>query len=203
MAKITKKSLRQIVRISEGNSKIGKILNLNQPPVITCPKNVPCATCGKCYSLKSWRQYPSVRESWSFNLDSVKNDSDSFFQAVSDFVKISNNNEFFRWHSSGDIIDTQYLEGMKKVALENPSTQFLAFTKNQEIDITNPPSNLVIIASQWGDYKWGENAPKAIVRLKDENWEIPKNSILCPGSCVSCKACWNLTEGQAVIFDEH
>jgi len=189
------------VNVSKGNSKIGKIMNVNLPPVISCPKGIPCAK--DCYAMKAWRQYKNVREAWGGNWELLKDNEKAYFEGIADTIQRTKKMEFFRWHSAGDIPSQSYLEGMKAIAKMFPAVKFLAFTKNSSLDFSDLPENLNIVASQWGEYTWGDDLPKAIVRAKGETWETPANAVDCAGSCKDCKVCWNLKKGQAVIFDQH
>src|ERR1017187_7722550 len=60
----------------------------------------------------------------------------------------------FRWHVAGDILSSDYLGGICRIATANPGTHFLAFTKafdivNRYEDREAVPSNLVIVFSAW------------------------------------------------------
>ena len=92
------------VRISDGNTKLGGIKNVNLPPIISCAKNVPCSTTG-CYALKAYKQYPAVRNAWSNNLDVYKMNPDFYFNNIFSQLRKVKNLDRFRWHSSGDIVD--------------------------------------------------------------------------------------------------
>ena len=189
------------VKISAGNMKLGKMLNISLPPVQTCPNGIPCAK--DCYAMKAYRLYPNVKKAWDANLQALNDSEKAFFATVTKKIAKAKNKEFFRWHQAGDITSQSYLEGMKEVADKFPETQFLAFTKNRDLDYSDLPANMTVVASQWSEYIWGANLPKAIMRAKGETWETPKNAMVCPGACKDCKYCWNMTDGQAVIFDQH
>lgn len=91
--------------LSEGNIKLGKILNVNLPPVVTCSRDVPCSTNG-CYALKSFKQYPNVRKAWESNLELYNCNSTKYFESIIDQIKRKRKlPKRFRWHSSGDIVD--------------------------------------------------------------------------------------------------
>lgn len=93
-----------MVKISSGNIKLGSIPNINLPPILTCNKDVPCASDG-CYALKAYKQYPNVRSAWHHNLEEFKRDSVKFFNDVTSQLKKKKSLRRFRWHSSGDIVD--------------------------------------------------------------------------------------------------
>jgi len=100
--------VKEVVKISNGNIKLGNIPNINLPPILTCYNSVPCASEG-CYALKAYKQYPNVRSAWHNNLEEFKNDSDKFFNDTIKILKRKKTLKRFRWHSSGDIVDQRRL----------------------------------------------------------------------------------------------
>lgn len=196
------------VSISKGNSKMGAIPSVSLPPVITC-KN--CATCAKkCYAAKLCRLYPSVRKSYENNLEVLKADRNAYFAQVKASAMMT---RFFRFHVSGDIIDTDYLDRMCKLAREVKGTQFLAFTKNYE-DVNEyfknhkKPQNLKLIFSLPFDGAMinnPHNLPTAAVILKGN--EPKANYKVCGGNCTECACqgvgCWELKKGETIAFYEH
>lgn len=198
------------IHISKTNSKLGDaILSLNMPKGITCAAGVPCAA--KCYAGKGHFAYGNVKKSHRDNLEAYKENADAFFEEIAERTKLV---RFFRWHSSGDIVDMRYLEGMAHVARKNKGTDYLAFTKktglvNAYIESGKKlPKNLHIVFSSWGPnfpVNNPHNFPVAYVRFKDKtlNAGIPSTAIPCGGKCYNCLACWQLKKGQAVMFNEH
>ena len=196
------------ISISKGNSKMGAIPSVSLPPVVTC-KN--CGTCAKkCYARKLCRIYPSVKKAYDNNLEILKEDRNAYFTQIKAVAML---NKFFRFHVSGDIIDTDYLDRMCKLARELKETRFLAFTKNYE-DVNEyfknhkKPANLKLIFSLPFDgckIDNPHNLPTAAVILKgktpDENYKI------CGGNCTECACrgvgCWELKKGETIAFYEH
>ena len=196
------------ISISYGNSKMGHIPSVSLPPIITCKNCESCAN--KCYANKLCRIYPSVRNAYNKNLDILKKDRKLYFEQVKSVAMLSG---FFRWHVSGDIIDTDYLDNMCKVARQCKNTKFLAFTKNYE-DVNSyfmthkKPANLQILFSIPFDGARIENPhnlPKAAVILKGQ--EPEKTYKICGGNCSECAncgiGCWELKKGEAIAFYEH
>ena len=142
-----------MLHISPGNSKLGKIVNISLPPVISCPKNVPCANDG-CYAKRIYKFREVARNAWNDNLNTYKLDPQKYFNEINIYLKKrSKRITRFRWHTSGDILDQEYYNGMEYVAFENPNVKFLAFTKNKEIQFnSNKPKNLIILFSNWKNY---------------------------------------------------
>ena len=137
------------VSISNGNRKLGGVMNISMSPRTCCPAGVPCGK--KCYALKAIRLYPHTREAWSRNGRIAKHHPDSYFMQIA--ARVAKDKPLlFRWHVAGDILSTDYLRCMCRIADENPDTHFLAFTKafdtvNRYEDHESLPGNLVIIFS--------------------------------------------------------
>lgn len=179
-----------------------KTLNLNLPPVKSCAKGVPCTK--SCYAMKAYRLYPNVKSVWDENLQLATTDLERFFHEISCWLVLNNDPRFFRWHSAGDILSQEYLEGMKKVAIRHRNIRFLCFTKKYDLDFDNLPKNLVVRFSMWNNY--GDQDKVNIKRSwflnpKDPDRRIPQDVVHCPGSCVVCKKCW--TSKKDVVFVKH
>lgn len=91
------------VHISDGNIKLGRIFNVNLPPVISCATGVPCKK--KCYAMKAYKAYPTARNAWNDNLNLYNLNKDEYFASIINQLKRKKHLDRFRWHSSGDILD--------------------------------------------------------------------------------------------------
>lgn len=196
------KQIKQHVTISDGNRKVGSVPSISLPPVITCN---PRAKCFKdCYVLKSYRIYPSVRQAYQKNLDTYNSDADLYFESIDNWIRIRKP-VLFRFHVSGDIPDRRYLAGMVKLAIDNPETKFLAFTKRYNLNklFKNVPDNLSIVISAWP----GMRLPKTslpIAFMDDGKEKRINNALECFGNCETCGMCWSLkTIGKNVVFKKH
>lgn len=193
--------------ISAGNMKIGSCANFNLPPRFTCRPDAPCA--GNCYACKAYGMYPNTKNSYDRNLVLYMRNPKAVFNEID--CRLTNAPQFFfRWHTSGDIVDAQYLELMCWVARKHKETKFLCFTKkfelvNEYFDNHTKPGNLIIVFSNWGKFvcENPHNFPCTYVKLKKGECEIPKNSIECNGHCEGCHECWKLGKGESVFFHEH
>lgn len=197
------------ISISPGNVKMGAVPSVSLPPVITCPKNAPCAR--KCYAAKLCRLRPSVRNAYQNNFDVLNDDWNEYWRQVRFAVSMT---RYFRFHVSGDIPNPAYFKEMVITAKQSPETHILAFTK--QYDIVNCyldafgslPANLHIIFSEWSD-GWNVpnpyNLPTSAVIFKGseprENWKV------CGGNCAACACqgmgCWELKNGETIAFYEH
>lgn len=207
------------VKISTKVSKLGaSIPSINLPPVFTCRADAPCAKCvaegGGCYALKGNWRYACVQNRLWDNLYAYRQNPKQFFDDIASQTRLF---KFARWHSSGDIVDMEYLKGMCRVARKNKETKYLAFTKKFELvneflaSGSKIPNNLKIVFSAWGEFipENPYNLPMTFVEFnktnvnKEANKLIPTDAFPCGGKCDTCTACWQLKKGQVVMFKKH
>lgn len=199
------------VHISYHVSKLGvDIPSVNLPVGCTCRKDAPCFR--KCYARRGRFSFQRNKAHLNNNLEmwSINPEQYEYEVGIAAFF-----HGYFRWHSTGDIPDTEYLEMMVRVAKDKPNTKFLAFTKKYELvnawlDANGAlPVNLTIVFSAWGDFIPDNpyNLPVAYIRFRKEAAFIPEHARECPSYCGNCVAsgmsCWDLKPGEAVVFDEH
>lgn len=189
---------------------MGSIPSVSLPSGVTCVKD--CGCLQKCYAKKIEKLRKTVRESYITNYNLLKTKPDIYWREVEAAVMLT---AFFRFHVSGDIVDTDYLSHMVEIAKRNPHCQLLCFTK--KYDIVNKwidnngeiPQNLHIIFSVWRDFYCNNkyNLPEAHVRYKDGTTTAKDNCKECSGNCTDCAridgGCWNLKCGEQVVFNEH
>ena len=195
---------------SRGNLKLNKdILIWNLPAIKTCPASSP--ECRKfCYALKAQRSYPNCLPSRERNLEFSKRKD--FVEQIVSYLK-KRKETTIRWHESGDIYNSKYLESLKEIARRLPNKIFYAYTKSYYLrDFwKNIPDNLILIQSVESRFpqliKWEENTARVI---KDES-EVKPNEYLCTyGSenelkCgLECKYCMQKGRGKIhVCFIQH
>lgn len=200
---------KPIVKISGGNTKVGKIPNISLPPIETCRKGLPCYQ--KCYAMKSWKRFHGTRKAWSDNLRIYKADPKGYFQQIDEYLT-RKSPTMFRWHVGGDIPDYDYLFHMIELARRHPHINFLAFTKRFEYSYFNlvDAPNLVVVLSMWPGMKdaprhnnYGFYMPRAWCQDGTEE-RMPEDAILCGGSCMECGMCWSLRSLEKdVVFNIH
>lgn len=198
--------------IKNSNRKLGKLIGNINMPTTTCRADAPCRKL--CYGRRGHFLYSSVRNSIDKNYKLFSDNPKSFFQQINAELLITPYS-FIRWHSIGDVPNTEYLEGMVRVARKNKKTRFLCFTKQYEIVnafIENGgkiPPNLIIVFSNWGDWHCENpfNLPTAWIKFRNCENEIPPNATECTGFCGTCvnteASCWKLKKGGAVYFHQH
>jgi hypothetical protein len=99
---------------------------------------------------------------------------------------------------------------MCRIAAANPSTHFLAFTKNFDVvnrfeDRRAVPSNLVIVFSAWPRMNFLNPHGHRVAWMQDgTETRVPKDAIGCPGNCETCGLCYELSRiGRDVVFQKH
>lgn len=192
----------ELIQISPGNMKTGRIPAVSLSPGLSCPKDAPCRK--DCYAAKICRCSPDARRAYARNLRILNRYPADYWYQIREYLR-KKNPRFFRFHVSGDIVDQHYLERMKETAGYFPETRLLAFTKNHGLNFKGLPLNLNVVFSMWNN--WG-NTRKSMPRAwmldpKDPDPRIPADAIECPGNCETCGMCWSLGKGQSVVFYKH
>ena len=197
------------VKISQGKSKLGTIANMSLTPGVTCSAEA-CKTClvEGCYACKSYRMYKSVKAAWDANTRLATEDLETMESDLMAYFGSMNAPRFFRIHVGGDFVTEDYARMWARVMAANPSTNFLAFTKQwanvRNVDFSD---NASIVPSGWP----GTTIPADILEkfgvaayCDDGKTEIPADAIECPGNCETCGVCWSLAKrGISVFFKKH
>lgn len=203
------------VRISNANSKMGAVASVSTLPFLTCPA-VCAGTCGaKCYAAKLANLRPSVLKSYAINTALALLRPDLYWAGIDYALK---GVRYFRFHVSGDIIDSKYFAHMIDAARNNPKTEILVFTKrysvvNDWIDSNGElPANLHILFSGWREFAPDNphNLPETNVLYPDEStvwWDLPDDWKICGGNCFNCACrgvgCWKAQKGDTIAFKLH
>ena len=202
--------------ISTGNRKIGQVMNVSLPPLLTCANCDKCALY--CYDIKACLQYPNtVIDARIRNLVILLKDRDEFFSRIDRKMSRRRKNKYFRWHVAGDIVDIDYFDRMIENARNHP--EFIAiWTYTKNYDVVNAwidkhgldaiPKNFHIMFSKWDglEMKNPHGLPVFACKLKDGNrdpmpWETMHK---CPGNCDICKkAGRGCIAGEDTYADEH
>ena len=202
------------IHISGGNMKLGAIMNISLPPVVTCHN---CQSCKHyCYAIRSYNRLPDTAKAWNENLKLFYMDPCKYFYEISKAVKTQ---RFFRWHVSGDIVNDRYLAGMVETAIENPKVEFLAFTKAYQIvnewikNESDIPSNLHLLfsAAPGVDMPNPYNIPECHINFADPSLNTycggAEYVYYCGGNCTECAVngcgCFFLKPGDVTIIDQH
>lgn len=198
------------ITISKGNSKMGMIQSVSLPAGATCNPEAPCYKA--CYARRLSARRKVVRKSYEKNLHIWKASPQIYKLQVK---AAASTQRFFRYHVSGDIPDTSYLQMMVEIANDIPTCNFLAFTKQYHLvnnwikDNGKLPNNLKIIFSVWQGFDCPNiyALPEAHVHYKDGERTARDDAKKCGGNCTECcligEGCWNLKSGEQIEIDEH
>ena len=202
------------IHISGGNTKLGAIMNISLPPVITCHN---CSSCKNyCYAVRTYNRFTSTAAGWNDNYMLFLLDPEKYFNEISAAVKTQ---RFFRWHVSGDIVNERYLTGMIQIAIENPKVEFLAFTKAYQIvnaalaagAIIPDNLHLLFSASPGVEMPNPARIPECHINFADPALNTYHGGAeyvyKCSGNCTECAAagcgCFFLKTGDVTIIDQH
>ena len=206
------------ISISEGNSKLGNVANLNLLPIATCDR---CAGCtrprpgikggGKspqCYAAKAMRMYPSVRKAWSANTRAALRDVKDYFGQLGAWFAERGDVPWFCFHSAGDCPNPGYVRELVAFCRQHPDTRFLVFTKRYAWwnRYRALPTNLSVVYSAWPGLPMRNPHGRAVAWLDDARQpdaRVPRDARPCPGSCEGCMVCWGLGTGESVVFHAH
>ena len=203
--------------ISDGNEKIGKVLNVSLMPIVTCCN---CSECKfLCYDIKACLQYAkTVILARMRNTILYRRDPEKYFSLIRKKLKNRRKNFYFRWHVAGDIPDAKYFAEMVKIANEFSNFIFWTYTKNYKVvnDFVRKngknaiPGNFHIMFSKWDGVKMENpfNFPMYACKLKNGNKDTSeeefKKMFLCPGNCDVCKAInRGCIKGENTFVHEH
>ena len=202
------------IHISSGNNKLGAIMNISLPPVVTCHN---CSSCKNyCYAVRTYNRFTSTAAGWNENYNLFLTNPIEYFRQI---AKATKTQRFFRWHVSGDIVNLDYFYNMIYVAKDNPQCEYLAFTKAYQI--VNKaiaagaviPSNLHILfsAAPGVDMPNPYRLPECHVNFADPSLNTYKGGAEyvhhCGGNCTECAingcGCFFLKNGDVTIIDQH
>jgi len=180
------------IHIISGNNKIGKTANISLPPVISCRK-LPCNK--ECYAIKLYKWGHVARVAWDANLKLAQENREAYFTMIRRHL-LRATPEYFRWHVSGEILDQEYLDQMKKIAFDFFFVSFLVYTKQYSFDFSDTPNNLTVILSAWPGVEMPHTAlPLAFIETDTRAF----NTFECEGKCETCRKCWGLRNKNVVL----
>lgn len=193
------------ISISYGNTKMGKIPSISLPPIKSCGN---CSKCAKhCYAKQTYMQYKNTKAAYDRNYKMATEDGGEYFYQVQDYLS-KNKPKVFRWHVSGDILDSMYFVAIATISKDNPKTTFLIFTKMYKIinkfrSMFKIPDNLKIFYSAWLDEEIDNPYNMSIARTVNKGETHKYEGFICEGNCEQCMACFESKPGSKVIFEMH
>ena len=224
------------ISLAKGNSKLGKgvyALNLmpGNKPLSTKDKgqltnvrgtcNGCCDGCENyCYAVKDTRRFHNtVIPSVGKNTVIMRHDMDKGFRQVKENL-IKNKAKVLRWHSSGEIMNYNYLLHMVKLAVELPNIQFYFYTKRFGFiekylkECGKLPDNLVCNISEWNGNTKGYHLEGLNKFVYDDGSDpTMKKMAHCPAvnkdgrktgvTCDQCKRCFSGNRGIITAVYDH
>jgi len=199
------------MHISFGNKKLAKkVAIFNLPAIITCPGRTDL--CNRiCYANKPYVLYSkNVQFSRQNNLwVSLQKD---FAGRITAFIR-RKGVKLVRIHESGDFYSQKYLNKWIIIALCNPGTLFLAYTRSRYLNFTHAPDNLLL---RFSTDKTGfpiEKDGKMYTYMLDTGESLPPYLVgghICNNQAAhrhycgeSCLFCWTKGVTQNVIWARH
>lgn len=202
--------------ISSGNRKIGRVMNVSLPPIMTCANCKECKYL--CYDVKACLQYPNtVIDARIRNLSILMKDRDEYFNRIDAAMDRRRKNKYFRWHVAGDIVDIDYFNRMVENAKSHPGFIIWTYTKNYSVvnewirqhggNKSALPANFTVMFSEWRGIEMVNpyGMPEFRVVFKTDTVKPdPKKVHYCPGNCDVCKALHRgCVAGETTYCNEH
>jgi hypothetical protein len=225
-----------VVSLVKGNSKLGKkVFSFNllpgDKPISTKDKgkltNVwgTCAGCcsgckDHCYAVRDARlHHNAVIPSAGKNTVIMRHDMDKGFKQIKEAL-IKNKAKVLRLHSSGEIMNYDYLLHMVKLAVEMPDVLFYFYTKRfafmqQYIKECGAlPENLVCNISEWKGNTEGYQLDGLNKFVYDDGTDPTLEKLVhCPAvnkkggktgvTCSQCQRCFSGNKGIITAVYDH
>lgn len=202
----------QHVVLQKGNSKTGvNCWTVSLAPIIDC---INCDKCSQqCYDIRHDLIYKQSINDRARNSAIHKAEPDRYWAEIDLQIK-ANFVTQLRLNVGGDLTDNDF-EYVKVLGEENPKTMILFFTKNYKginkfLEKNRFPENVHPIMSAWEgmERENPHNLPQSHVLYEDGRTTAPQyGAVYCGGNCSECafkgEGCWNLKEGEHVIFRAH
>lgn len=179
--------------ITNGNRKIGPVMNISLLPLFTCISN--CEICKfYCYDVKACLQYANVMMARVRNTVLLWYDEKEYFHQIESKISRRRKNFFFRWHVAGDIISESYFSYMVELAVKYPKFRFWCYTKQYKLinnwcnkhGVNSIPDNLVVMFSKWNGVKMDNPYNFPVFGAYDKSDFVGFSGFKCPGNCQVC-----------------
>jgi hypothetical protein len=169
------------------------------------------STCSDCYALKNRYVFPNVEKAMYHRFDSINTDVELWTKNMITYISKyrKGDKSYFRWHDSGDIIDTKHLSAMVEIAIAIPECNFWLPTREiKTVRIWQKmygefPKNLTVrISAMMNDAQPNHKITGYASGVEDEG---SLNGYKCPApkqenNCLDCRACWT---AETVIYHKH
>jgi Gene product 88 len=193
--------------LSEGNGKIGEVLNFSLPSIITCPG--ASEWCKKyCYSNRYEKRRPKCRQAYQHNFRLAQDTAKLTETMIGVLPRIA---PCFRIHVSGDLFSAAYIDAWHAICSAFPQVRFWTYTRSwvspellPNLEKLRALSNVQIFASvdptmPLPPKGWRTAFIKTDHRAKGK----PCNEQTgLEDSCLACGYCFRQRQGD-VIFRVH
>jgi len=198
-----KKEAREITGgLSKPSKMPGPAHNLPAWNCITGQKlvNKPGSVCSGCYAMKNRYRFTNVREAMDRRLQALQDP-----RWVDAMVTLIKDQDWFRWHDSGDIQSMEHLKNIFKVCKQTPNTKHWMPTREakflKDIDPATVPTNLIIRMSS----HMIDQGP--VTFWPWTSTVTSQDGRTCPApdqgnECGSCRACWDRSTPN-VCYGKH
>lgn len=193
------KGMHLKVSFSQGNNKIGRVLNVSILPILSCW--FACGCDKFCYDIKACLRFAeNVLGARAKNFVLATECRDDFFAQIDEKMSRRKKNKLMRWHVGGEIIDYDYFCRMVESAWKHPDyTAIWTYTK--KYSIVNQyiaehggawqvafPNNFKVMFSEWRGYPIDNPYGLPVFHTIDPTEDaIPEKMWRCPGNCDVCK----------------
>ena len=188
-----KKQAREITGgLSKPSKMPGPAHNLPAQACKTGAKlvKVPGSVCAGCYALKGRYRFKNVQAALNRRLQALQDP-----RWVSAMVTLIKDQDWFRWHDSGDIQSVEHLKNIFLVCKRTPNTKHWMPTREaqflKDIEPSTVPKNLIIrMSSHMVDQppvKFWPWTSTVISGQGQASCPAPKQN----NSCGSCRQCWD------------
>lgn len=168
--------------------------------------SVPGSVCSNCYACKGMYRFKTTQVAQQKRYDAIQ--SDLWIPAM---VKLIRDDEYFRFHDSGDIINQAHFDKILQVIELCPTTQFWIPTKEKKLVLNNLDrirtlDNLIVRVSAPMVNGDSPILPAGIYASTVYNNGRP-HGFACraqwqDGQCKNCRACWS-KKYHTVSYPEH
>ncbi len=135
------------VYVAFTNTRYGKVPNVSLIPVKDCGKNSRYCS-PKCYGVRNYQMYEATRNAWLANSKHFRNNPRAACKQVESLLlRRRNLPSMFRIHVAGDFLSQSHLDEWSELARRLPKTKFLAYTKMDNLDFSQRPTNFEVMAS--------------------------------------------------------
>lgn len=191
--------MAMVVHITTGSGKLKDIRSINTSTLGNeyCSKmRQTDSVCKKCYAARYEKLRPNITTAFERNNFMSK-------RLLTEQEVPRTNDNIFRFHSYGELINSTHFRNYLTIARENPWTTFALWTKrdnivNKVLKDEEKPSNLILVYSS---------------TLLDNTAPLPKwfdkvfsvftktsTGINCHGACNTCRLCY--THNDVVFINE-